>query len=110
MEDKKRIYKNLKREIKWLGIIDYKTLTFIIIYCLVIFVILKKLQFNFTISIYLFIILTGPLIVINFVNAKNNSAIDVIVIIIKYLLKQKKYVNLKYFCNDKMYVYKNNIK
>ena len=43
-------------------------------------------------------------------NTKNNSAIDVIVIIIKYLLKQKKYVNLKYFCNDKMYVYKNNIK
>ena len=25
MEDKKRIYKNLKRENKWLGIIDYKT-------------------------------------------------------------------------------------
>lgn len=110
MNEKKQIYMNLKRQNKWLGIIDYKTLMFIIIYCLILVVMLKQLQFSFTISIYVFIILVSPLIALNFINTKNNSAIDVIVIIIKYLLKKKKYVNLKYFCKDKNYVYKNNAK
>lgn len=107
---KKQIYSNYKRQNKWLGLIDYKSLLFIITYGLVIIFILKKVSFNFILSFYIFIILMSPLIVLIFVDNKNGSAIDILIIIIKYFFKNKIYVNLKYYSNDKRYIYKNNIK
>lgn len=107
---KKQIYSNYKRQNKWLGLIDYKSLLFVITYGLVIIFILKKISFNFVISFYIFIILMSPFLVLLFVNTKSYSAIDILVIIMKYFFKNKIYVNLKYYPNDKCYIYKNNKK
>jgi len=107
---KKQIYSNYKRQNKWLGIIDYKSLVFIVIYGFIIFLLIKKINFSFTVSLYIFIILMSPLIVLLFINTNNGSAIDILIILLKYFFKNKIYVNLKYYSKDKCYIYKNNIK
>lgn len=110
MNMKKQIYTSYKRQNKWLGLIDYKSLLFVIIYGISIILILKKMNLNFIISLYIFIILMSPLIVLVFINTRNGSAIDIIYMVITYFFKNKKYVNLKYYSNDKRYIYKNNVK
>lgn len=106
MNMKKQIYINYKRQNKWLGIIDYKSLLFVVTYGLAIILLLKKININFVVSLYAFIILMSPLIVLMFINTKNVSAIDILIIIIKYFLKNKIYINFKYYSNDKCYIYK----
>lgn len=106
MDKKKQIYINYNRQNKWLGIIDYKSLLVSIIYGLIIILVLKNIKFNFIISFYIFIILMSPLLVLIFITTKNGSAIDVLLIIIKYFLKNKMYINTKYYNNDRRYLYK----
>ena len=107
---KKQIYLNYKRQNKWLGLIDYKSLLFIIIYGLAIIFVLKKISLNFVISFYIFIILMSPLVIVILINTKSGSAIDILFIIIKYFFKNKLYVNFKYYSKDRQYIYKNKIK
>lgn len=106
MIEKKQIYASYKSQNKWLGIIDYKSLTIIIIYTLIIFLFIKNLNFNFTLSFYIFSIFVSPVFVILCFNIKDDSAIDILIIIIIFLRKRKIYTNLNQLSTKKEYIYK----
>lgn len=101
MIEKKEIYSNYKRQNKWQGIIDYKTLTFIVIYCIVMLYVIIKLSLSFNLSIYLLCILISPILVVLFLNGKNESAIDILFIIFKYVCNMKVFVNMDYYEKNK---------
>lgn len=107
MIEKKEIYMNYKRQNKWLGIIDYKTLTIVIAYSLFILYLLINLKLSFKISVYVFSILIIPIIALMFVSSKNGSAIEILVVIIKYMLNKKIFVDTRYLDKNKMYKYIN---
>ncbi|MEG1059281.1 MAG: hypothetical protein RSD14_03840, partial [Clostridia bacterium] len=78
------IYYNYKRENKWFGIIDYKSLIAIVIYVFIIGYVLSVFSFNLEIKVYIFMALTVPVIAISCVNVNNESIIDVFVTILKF--------------------------
>lgn len=88
----KRIYSNYRRLNKWMGIIDYKTLVCIVVYELVILSILKIININFIISFYIFIMFSMPVIVALCINVKNESMIDVMILMIKFFINKKIFV------------------
>jgi hypothetical protein len=102
---KKRIYANYKRGNKWLGIIDYKSLSFIIIYAVVIFFILKNINLKLKYSFYFFVIFMSPVISLITINLKNESAIDAMITVLKFIFNRKIFVNTKYIKKD-MDIYK----
>lgn len=106
MVEKKQIYTNYKSQNKWLGIIDYKSLTVIIIYTLLIFLFVKEINLSFKISVYLFTILVSPVFIILCFNTKDGSTIDILLIVITFFVKRKIYIDLKYIDNKKGLIYK----
>ena len=99
------IYSNYKRENKFLGLIDYKSLMFCLIYAFIVFYICSFLPLNIEYSIYLFIFLVIPVIAIFCVNINNESAIDVIITIIEFLMKKSIYVRKDYIFDFKKDIY-----
>lgn len=104
--NKKQIYSNYKRNNRFLGIIDYKSLTFLVVYCILIWNIVNFFNISLEYKVYLFLILIIPIIAIFCVNINEESAFDILIIIIKYLFRRKKYVCTNYLkieYNDKFY-------
>lgn len=82
------IYSNYKRNFKWKGIIDYRSLFFLIGYIWIIFTILNyfHLSFEKTCSIFFFLVI--PIASIFFIHIHNESAVDVIYMILRFLFYQ----------------------
>lgn len=99
------IYKNFKRNNKWLGIIDYKSLTFLAIYGFVIWNILNLFSLKLEYIIYIFILLVVPVISIFFVNINNQSAYDVILIMLKYYNQRCMFIRKDYEIGYKSEIY-----
>lgn len=102
--NEQRIYSNYTKNLKFLGIIDYKSLMVVIAYMILILNIVKILPINIEIAIYTFIILVIPVIAIFCVNLNNESTIDVICIILDFYTKRGIYVdtaNIKEFKCEK---------
>lgn len=89
------IYLNYNRSIKFLGIIDYKSLTIIVIYIVCVLTILRLLPFNIEILTYIFLILVIPVVAVFCVNLNNESTIDVICTIIKFMFDKKYFVRVE---------------
>ena len=87
--NEKIMYTMYKRNSKWLGIIDYKSLCFILIYMFILINILDFLNLNLETSIYIFLFLTVPVICILVININQESAITVIFYIFKFFLNRK---------------------
>ncbi len=100
------MYSNYKRENRFLGIIDYKSLWFCVIYSFVIFVICGFLPIKLEYAIYVFIFMVVPVIAIFCVNINNESAVDVILTIFEFIFKSKIYVRKDYICDFKSVIYK----
>lgn len=105
MEYKKRIYINYKRQNKWLGIIEYRTLFVIYTYCIGIFLFLNRFNLQFEIFIYLYSFFLIPVISILLINSKNYSSIDMIIILLKFLMNKKIFIDMKYYKNIKNDIY-----
>lgn len=105
MIEKKEIYMNYKRQNKWMGIIDYKTLTIVIGYIIIIFYIIKSFNLSFSASVNVYSVLITPAIALMFINNKNGSAIEILIIILKFLINRKIFVDTKYYKKDKLYKY-----
>lgn len=103
--ESKRIYANYKAPNKWLGIIDYKSLLVLIIYALILILIIKNLNLKFVSSFYIFIILLSPSLAILCVSNKNVSSVDMLYVIIRYFIKNKIYLDVKFISNNKRYKY-----
>ena len=89
------IYLNYNKNIKFMGIIDYKSLIIIVIYIVVIFNLLKILPFSLEILTYVFLILVIPVVAVFCVNLNNESTIEVIATIIKFMIYKKVFVSIK---------------
>jgi hypothetical protein len=98
---------NYKRENKWLGIIDYKSLVIVLIYIFFIGYMLSLLPFNIEILIYIFIILVIPVVALFCININNGSVVDIINIILKFKLNNYVYTDLKNTNNYKKEKYIN---
>ncbi len=98
--NEKEIYMNYKRNNKWLGIIDYKSLTFLVIYIVITWNILSWINIRLEYKVYIFVCLSIPIIVLLFVNIDSESAIDVVLTMIKYKFKNKIYVNNYLYVKD----------
>lgn len=93
--NEKEVFMNYKRNNKWMGIIDYKSLVFLIIYSIVLWNILGFISAELEYKIYIFFLLFIPFLAILCINISSESAVDVLVIILKYSLKNKVYTNIE---------------
>lgn len=89
----KRIYSNFERKNKWLGLIDYKTLSLIGIYVSIIIFVLSKINIELIYKIYILAFFSIPVCAMFICSDLNqDSVFDMFVIILKYLVKKCIYV------------------
>lgn len=106
-KNKIRIYKNYKRNNKWLGLIDYKTLCFLIVYVFLMLLFLKYLPINTKIKIYTFVISVIPVVSLFVINSSGESAIDTLIVVLKFVISKKVFVKI---CEKSEFKYKKYIK
>ncbi len=106
--NKKRIYVNFERKNKWLGLIDYKTLTFIGIYICVLLFIFTKINISLQIKFYLFVIFCIPICAMFVLSdISQDSVFDMFITIIIFFIKRGIYTReFKFYKNRKKVVYK----
>lgn len=85
---------NFKNKI--LGILDYSTAFFNIVWYIFIFVILHTIFKNWNIKIFLFISFCFPVTLFSFVGFNNEPLVYVFKYVIKYIFKPKLYLYKKY--------------
>lgn len=90
--DKIPIYLNYKRQNKFMGVIDYKSLCIAVIYMVAVGYIVAFIPIKTEYLIYIYISCVIPVLGLVFVNIGDESAIDVLTIIIKYMLSKKEYI------------------
>lgn len=98
--NEKEIFMNYKRNNKWLGIIDYKSLTFLVIYLVVIWNGIDFFGIKLEYKIYIFVCAAIPVSVMLCININSESAIDVVITILKFGFKNKIYVNNYLYVKD----------
>jgi len=85
-------YSNLDRETRWLGIIDYKSLTVLIVYIVILWNILGFIVTSIVTKTYITVILVIPVLGLFYSNRSSESVVDVIYIVLRYLIFPKTYV------------------
>lgn len=105
--NKQRVFNFYNRKNKWLGLVDYKTLTFSIVYAIILFKIIFNFNFSYSLKIYLYINLMLPIIIFIILNIQEESIIDKLKIIIIYLASKKIYANCKVHTYSKVIYTKN---
>lgn len=91
------IPQNYKFKNKILGLIDYPTAIFNIIWNVIIYFFLRNFQLNISIKIFIFTFLSFPVLLITIIGFNNESPIYTFRYIIKFLFKQKVYMFKKQF-------------
>lgn len=94
--NEKEVFMNYKRNNKWLGIIDYKSLTFLVVYLAIVWNVTNVFNIPLEYKMYILISLIVPVTVMLCININSESAIDVVITVIKYNFKNKIYVNTNY--------------
>jgi len=94
------VYKNLNRQNKFLGIIDYKTLVMLLGYMWIIWQISRILFASLIYRAYMLIVLSVPMLGLVYANKFEDNISYVIYCILKYLFSPKHYV---YKLNEKKY-------
>lgn len=86
------IPQNYKFKNKILGIIDYPTAIFNIIWNIIIYFTLKRFATGITIKIFIFSTLSFPILLLSILGFNNESPIHTARYIIKFLLRPKVYL------------------
>lgn len=81
---------------KLFGFINYSTLVFDSLWCILIFSFLHILIHDLNLKIFLFISLSFPIILLSIIGFYGDSFVDIILCIIKYILFPKLYLYKKY--------------
>lgn len=92
MFEEKRIYPNLNKESKFMGIMDYKSLIVLLIYILIIWKLSKFLFIKTLFRFYSIIVFSVPMIGIFYANRNEDNIIHVVYTILKYVFSKKIYV------------------
>ena len=105
--NKQRIFNFYSRKNKWLGIIDYKTLSLSAIYVLVLFKICMSLGIQLEFKIYIFLNLVIPLFIFIVLNIQEDNIVLKLEFILKFVLNKKIYVNYNPYAYRKIIYMKN---
>lgn len=100
-KDLKPIYLNYKRNNKWMGIIDYKSLCVILGYAAVVGYIISLFNIDLELKVCIFIALIIPFAGVISININNESTIDMLKTILKYTFMPKKYIYYENGVDDK---------
>ncbi len=104
--NKQRVYNYYNKKNKWLGLIDYKTITFFVIYLLIVAKLVTFISFlSLIVKIYIISILVMPVLVFIVLNLQEDCIVNKLLIILKFIFSNKLYINKRYYtkCN-KIYV------
>lgn len=103
--NKQKTFNFLNRKNKWLGLIDYKTILVLIVYIFIIYELISIVVIREVYKLYIMIIFVLPYIIFILLNLNEECIIDKLIVIIKFLLKRKKYVNMIFYTkNNTIYV------
>ncbi len=100
--NKQRVFNFYNRKNKWLGIIDYKTLLFCVVYMFIVFKIVLSFNISYITKTYIILNMFIPVIIFIILNLKEESIIDKIKIIILFYIRKKIYINTKYYSNNRV--------
>lgn len=89
--EKQQIFPSFRRQNKWLGIIDYKSLIIFGIYLYLIYIICIALNLPTKLILSIIIIATVPLFAIYISNDKEESIVDIMLVVLRFYLSNKKY-------------------
>ena len=92
MLESNKVYRNFNRKNRFLGIVDYKTLTMLLGYMWIVWETSTKIFDNYIYSVYLLMFLTVPVIGLIYANRNEEDISHIIYVIIKFLLRPKLYV------------------
>ena len=87
-----KVFGNFNRCARWLGIIDYKSLVFLLIYIFGLWNITKLFGISIVSQIYILIIFTIPLVIFIFAYIDEESVIEMLFNILKFCLRRKCYM------------------
>ena len=85
-ELKTKVFQNFNRNARWLGIIDYKSLIVLLIYMYVIYFITGILNIKILVRLYVLVIFSIPMIILTVMYSNEESVIDMLITIAKYIL------------------------
>ena len=103
--NRQKTFNFLNKKNKWLGLIDYKTIVIFLGYLFIVYKITNYLIIDFMYKVYILIIFCLPCIIFIILNLNEECIVDKLIIIIKFLLKRKKYVNMIFYAkNNTIYV------
>lgn len=105
--NKQRVFNFYNKKSKWLGIVDYKTLVFGILYAFIAFKIIFLLNTTYTIKIYIYINMILPLVIFILLNIQEESIIDKLKVIICFYIFRRRYINMNFFSKQKIIYVKN---
>lgn len=86
------IPQNYKFKNKILGIIDYPTAIFNILWNVIIYFFLKNITLSITLRIFIFSTLSFPILLLTIIGFNNESPIYTVRYIFRYLIRQKVYL------------------
>ncbi|MBR6688621.1 MAG: hypothetical protein IKL68_01225 [Clostridia bacterium] len=92
MLESDKVYRNFNRKNRFLGIIDYKTLTLFLGYVWIVWKISIKIFNSITYCIYFMMFLIIPVIGLVHANRNEEDISHVIYVIIKFLFSSKLYI------------------
>ena len=88
----KDCYTNLNKELKWLGIIDYKSLIFLLMYLIILWNISNIFVSSIIYRIYIEIIFAIPIIGLFYSNKSAESISDIVLTVLRFVFSPKLYV------------------
>ena len=95
--NKQKTFNFLNRKNKWLGLIDYKTIVVLLVYIFIIYELISIVVIRAVYKLYIMIVFVLPYIIFMLLNLNEECIIDKLIVIIKFLLKRKKYVNMIFY-------------
>jgi len=87
-----KVFQNFNRKSRWKGIIDYKSLIFLVVYVFGLWNITNLFIISMMYRIYILIIFTIPVAVFMFAYISEESVVDILFNILKYSFRRKWYV------------------
>jgi hypothetical protein len=107
---KHNIYLSYKKNNKWLGIIEYKFLTIMLLIIISIWYILRIIINSFEFTVYVYIIIIIPIISFVFISGKSMNSLYMVKTVFKHIFLRKVYLRNTILFNNKNIVYKKQYK
>lgn len=107
--NRQKTFNFLNKKNKWLGILDYKTIRYLAIYVFIIYELLNLIALQVMVKLYILVIFIFPFCIFIFLNLNEECIVDKFIIIVKFFIKRKKYVNMQFYKNNNT-IYVENVK